>query len=895
MTGENVRVAVVWAAGPVSGDVTVSHGTLRELNVVAGDGTVDDGRFDITSEGACRLQIACGDVMVQTGGCATRVTITSLERPFTFFLRDVLPESPIFLPDRGVAVTTAADSRSCSDIAAEIEGRRRVDHLAQLAMDPEEGYETASREVRTHMNETWLGVGRDMRIFHLHPNWSHGFFGVVKPCLAGYPRPVSEKTFKGYRHPSTVRGEVAYLEYEFVVGRGSNCTIKLTRRLEDGVLPILHGTQTDGDVTYKLTAFASFEGKPLRLDTVEGTHFLVADGHSSCHVHTEEQNKVFEKELAAEQAKREEIVLYIRVEAENPAPVPRYAWFKAPRQYPRQVPKECKQRHDPGGLSVLNDHGDERVLAVTRLDGRPMAEPEQAVLIPASDSVVFETLIPHRPVSADRIEGIAAENFDTRYAECRTFWNGKLSAGPRIDIPEPRVNEMVKAGILHLDLITYGQEPDKPLIPSIGHFAALAVESAPIMFTYDVMGLHDVARRTMDFFLAKQHGDGRMANYAASLAETGPVLFAIGEHYRLAGDLDWLKRQAPRVLKACEYIIGRRREHQKEECRGLNYGLFDGGVADNQSPYCFLMSNGYACAGLQRTAEWLKELDPARAEELEQEAAAYREDIRTAFRDAMERAPVVPLRDGTWRSSVSPLAEGVGNYHLYCEGTPCFSHGVFQSDDVLLSPTWLVFLGILDPDELAVDDMIHVQTEVFMQRNVAFGQPYHSRHDYAHLRRDEVKAFLKTYYNGFATMADRETYTWNEHTHGGGKHKTHEEAWFLMQTRWMLLMEEDDELHLLRAVPRAWLRDGKRIAFQQLPSYVGKVSMDVESRVSKGEIRARYTLHDTRRPEKLVIRLPHPDEKKAARAEGGSYRAETESVEIESPAAQGEVVIRFAG
>ena len=79
-------------------------------------------------------------------------------------------------------------------------------------------------------------------------------------------------------------------------------------------------------------------------------------------------------------------------------------------------------------------------------------------------------------------------------------------------------------------------------------------------------------------------------------------------------------------------------------------------------------------------------------------------------------------------------------------------------------------------------------------RNVAFSQPYYSRHDWVHLRRGETKAFLKDYYNSVAGLADRDTYTFWEHFFHQSPHKTHEEAWFLMQTRWMLYMEHGDTL-----------------------------------------------------------------------------------------------------
>src|SRR5207249_4573088 len=118
-------------------------------------------------------------------------------------------------------------------------------------------------------------------------------------------------------------------------------------------------------------------------------------------------------------------------------------------------------------------------------------------------------------------------------------------------------------------------------------------------------------------------------------------------------------------------------------------------------------------------------------------------------------------------------------------------------------------------------------------RNVAFSQPYYSPHPWVHLRRGEVKQFLKAYYNGFASLADRETYSFWEHYFHASPHKTHEESWFLMQTRWMLYMEQGQTLKLLPGVPRAWLGNGKGIELVDAATYLGPLSFSLRSSLER--------------------------------------------------------------
>ena len=187
---------------------------------------------------------------------------------------------------------------------------------------------------------------------------------------------------------------------------------------------------------------------------------------------------------------------------------------------------------------------------------------------------------------------------------------------------------------------------------------------------------------------------------------------------------------------------------------------------------------------------------------------------------------------------------------------------------------------MLEPDEPGATFLLRSHHELFTRDNAGLSQPYYCRHDYAHIRRGEVNAFLKTYYNQFTALQDRETYTFWEHYFHASQHKTHEEGWFLMQTRWMLYLEAGETLTLLPAIPRAWLADGKVIELSDVASYFGKVSLRVESQLSDGRIRAEITCDGPRKPSAVELRLPHPEGRRASAVAGGEYLPGRESVRI---------------
>lgn len=871
-------IAVLWQRGNRKGTVQVEHGALARLVVERGKGRTGAHRFSFSADGPCRLRIHVRNANVERGADATIVTVRTARDAFSFFLRDVSRAEPIFIPSLRVVVSHAADRRSYEDIERAIRSRDHLTALQKIASEPEESFVSAAEETRSLVCQTWLGLSRDLRIFTFQFREGQERWDWIQPKFHGFDVTTPETDKDALRHA-------------FLIGRGWGCQQKLTRRLEDGVLPILRASLVDDDVTYDCTAFVTLESSPVTTKTNRGTHFLVAHGHGQGHMLTAEQKQQFEELLPRELARDEETVLCLQVKATNTSAASRYAWFSAPSHLPNQH-YPPKQEMDANGFTVFPSG---RVSAVHRLDGKPLRQREIAVLLRPGETCVFECYLPHRPISKQRAARLAKFDFAEKQAASRAFWQQKLRARARICVPETRIDEMVRAGLCHLDLVTYGREPRGALAATVGHFSPIGSESAPIIQFFDSMGWHDVARRSLQFFLDMQHPNGFMQNFGGYTLETGAVLWTMGEHYRYTRDDRWARAVTPKLLKACEYLFQWRKRNQRPELRGQGYGMLDGKVADPNDPFHIFMLNGYAYLGLSRVSEMLARVHPAEARRLAREANAFRADIRASLKEALARSPAVPLSDGSWCPSCPPWAErDRGTVCLYAQRASVLSHGTFFVRDSLLGPLYLVFQEVLDPREPAAEWLLQVHAELMTTRNVAFSQPYYSRHDWVHLKRGEVKAFLKTYYNAFAGLADRETYTfWEHYCSSASPHKTHEEAWFLMQTRWMLYLEEGDTLALLPAVPRAWLESGKSIRLENVASYFGPISLRVESRLDQGEIEARIECRSKRQPKAVRLRIPHPQRAPAREVVGGVYDAERESVCLRPFAGAARVVVRF--
>ena len=859
----NITVSILWKAGPSDGSVEVRGGRLAGLRA-SGGGSTDT--FKLAADGDRRLDVTVADVNLGWSADPTAVTIRSNRGAFSFLLRDVVREWPIFLPSFGAVVTEAGDVRSYEQIERDIRSRKLQTVLQRIESEPEETYQKAASATRSQCCPMWLGISRDYRIFEL--GWSRNNY-TIDPKQHSSPIQISET-------------DKTFLSYNYTVGRGTGCREDMPRRLEDGVLPILHYKLHDDDVVYDSIAFATMERSALTLKSLRGTHFLAADGHGIGHMFTEKQQAEFDTLDLKEQNRDEETVLFIRVEAVNKGSVPRYAWFKSIRFR--------GSRMDADGFGLADDG---RVFAVSKLNGAPMPKEEVAILLTPGAKAVFEIRVPHQPISPERAAKLSEQDFDARHKECAEFWKSKLASAAKVRLPEKRLEEMIQAGLLHLDLIAYGLEPDKPVAPCIGVYCPIGSESSPIVQFMDSMGWNGLARRSLTYFLEKQHEDGFMQNYGGYMLETGAALWSMGEHYRYTRDDAWAGQIASKLIIACDYLIAWRNRNMKEDIRGKGYGMLDGKVADPEDPYHIFMLNGYAYMGLSRVSEMLAATMPEESRRLACAAEELKQAVRDSFFESMARSPVVPLSDGTWCPSAPPWAEADSPACLLTDNANWHSHGTVGTRDSLLGPLYLVFQEVIEPEEDASKWLLESTTELLHMRNVAFSQPYYSRHPWVNLRLGQVKAFLKAHYNALASLADRETYTFTEHYFLVSNHKTHEEGWFLLQMRWMLYMEQGDDLKLLPGIPRAWMESGKRIELDGMASYFGPLSLRVESRLDEGFIKAEVKLQPDRKPRRIGIRLPHPEGKKAVEVTGGVYDAATETVWVEPFGGSAVVVARF--
>ena len=873
------RIVIEWKSVVGEVEIKAENGSVSSVMLLKGKGRIRGCTIKVGKPSCVRLRCGIQDPSTSLGPNSTIISIGNGDDSFSFFLRDVNATSPIWIPEYQVVVLPDGVSMSYDEVVASIASRHLVSKIDRIAQAEEASFEAAEKVTRNMSVPIWLGISRDIRMFEITEE--------LPDALSTYQ---ADKTIAPKLASTELIDESVSeypLSYNYSFSRGIGAYDNITRSLEDGVLPIYISVTEDDEVVYQSKSFVTLEKSILIEENVKGTHFMISDKYSQGRAWTDSQQKQLDKILANTPPAGEETVLVIHTVITNRGDVPRYAWMKTPFPSHRRI----EYTYDPAtGFSSFKDG---RVFCASRIKGRPVPNEETAVLLQPGESLEVDYLLPHSPVTSSRAQALAQRPYEELYAQCKVFWQNKLDAAAKIHIPEERIDNMLRAGVLHLDLITFGDRDQGTLAPNVGVYSPIGTESAPIIQYYESMGLTDQARRCLQYFLDTQQEDGSIVNFAGYTIETGAILWSIGEYYRYTRDRQWIGQNKDQILKACDYLLEWRRRNLREELKGRGYGMIDGKVADPVDPYHQFMLNGYSYLGLKRISEVMSELGYAEAQPLTAEATAWRHDILDSFHACLASSPVVPVSDGSWCPTCSPWAESRTARFLLHKAENYRSHGTVMVPDGLLGPLHLIFTEVIDPESRDASLLLKYYRDVICQGNSLFSQPYYGKHNLIQARLGQVKPFLNTYYYTVAPHFDHATGTFWEHLFKVSVHKTHEEANFLMETRNMLYLEDGDTLRLLNVIPRRWLGNGKKIVLDSVLSYFGRIDLDVTSNVSEGEIRAHVSCPGPRRPSTVTARLPHPDGRKADKASGGTYDPVTETVTVTDFPGEADIVLKF--
>ncbi len=781
----------------------------------------------------------------------TIVTVRSAENPFSFAVDEAERGDRIYVKDFGALVTRASDPVTINEykrILDETGGKTLYDRVAAF---PEQTLMRAWQDMPIKQPYYFiLGCEGGRERFQLHAN------GDVQMHWPSHPQRKGPNN-TGLAWPNGLRLRFSVPETRFK-----------DQFLADGYLPIVTTRWLDGDLLYEQEAFAV----PLSGD-IETASPMQAD---------------------------DPVVAMLRFRVVNQSGERRHAVLRlsSNAQARRETTSRSFETLRADGSRVMGMHEGRPVLRyiLDRRNGGTLSNtksgPVYTIVLAGRQEHTFFVKAPFRtPESKDEIARVDRLEFAGQRAQAANFWRRRVAAGSQIRTPEPWLNDFYKAALTHLLINSEREMGSDRYAARVGSisYGAYGNESIMMISDLDRRGYSREAERALELFLHHQGSvalPGTFASkegvlYGAGGYEAGGynqhhgwILWGLGEHWFHTRDRAWMERSAPKIVAACRWIASERKATQKLDGgrRVPEYGLLPAGSLEDVTDYWFWIStNSFTWWGLKYAAAALIDFGHPESAGIAEEANRYGQDILAAYREAAVRSPVVRLRDGTYvpkfPSNVYTRGRAYGWLRETLEGA------IMLPITRLLEPGSREAEWVLKDfeDNLYISDKYGYSVPTFdrfwfsrggfsMQPNLLHGPlPY--------FYRDDIKHFIRAYFNPFASGFDPGLRLLPEHPlpelgYLGGQHfKTSDESQSNYWLRLMFAAELDETLHLGRGIPRYWLNDGQPIGIDNASTYFGSVSYTIRPELSAGRISMTLDPPERNAPKAIVVRFRHPEEK----------------------------------
>lgn len=463
----------------------------------------------------------------------------------------------------------------------------------------------------------------------------------------------------------------------------------------------------------------------------------------------------------------------------------------------------------------------------------------------------------------DRETLLALRHADARRQTLR-FWRDYEARGARFQVPEESVNRLFRANLWHalrLPRRHGGPEAGVKIDLPYSNFAydqtgiPWPVNQAVYVdyMIYGLRGLHTLAQEELlAMFRENQEPDGRVRGYANWGVYTPSMLYAVSQNYLLSHDRAALEALLPYSLKALDWCLQeiQRSAGRPDTARGLVWAPLNDGTGEG----AWAFTQAYIYAGLDFFGRVLREIGHPRATECQAAAGEFRRSVEHAFGAATLRSPIVQLRDHTWIPYVP------------CEAlTPRRLLDQWYATDVDTGASHLLRLEALPSLGVLADSLIQDHEDnLFLNGWGMANEPVYNPLSTAYLLRDDPLAVIRGFYSYMACAFSHAALEPVEHRWFWGQYfgpPSTDGAWFDLYRHMLIREMNDDSLFLAQATPRKWLDNGQRIEVRNAPTYFGKLSFTIDSRVGEGRIQTDIAMPDIRLPRSLILRLRHPEAK----------------------------------
>lgn len=472
--------------------------------------------------------------------------------------------------------------------------------------------------------------------------------------------------------------------------------------------------------------------------------------------------------------------------------------------------------------------------------------------------------------------------FYTDLVAFKTRWDELLQASMQIEVPDPRVANMARFGLVRAIMTRVGDTPKYGAVDK--NYGGNEHDGFPDTFNVETTamidwGLLDRAGRYIDNYFGRfVRDDGSILYRGPETGQFGRMLTVLAQYANAGGDPQLLLKHRPRIDAIANLLLELRAKALTQPASDPAYGMIAGwSEADSSldpqparymAPY--LSNSTEAARGFRDLGRvWQSigtrtgnaELD-AWGQRLVREAAALRKDIEVSI--ARSQLTV----DG--RSTLPAIAGVAEPFHV-----------AVQRDR--LDPqhrSYRAYMEMMYSGSLSASQVRSIVDYRASQRDVLLGIPtaynYGSRevagfllygHFYGVIQHDMIREALLTMYSDLAHQYTRGMWLAPETrrpllTEEAAPYCTPAQLIATLFARWLLVFEdpEAEVLWLGKAIPRAWLEDGKKIGVSGATTRWGRVDYSIASSVSRRSVAATIVFPERGFAAETRLRLRVPND-----------------------------------
>ena len=500
------------------------------------------------------------------------------------------------------------------------------------------------------------------------------------------------------------------------------------------------------------------------------------------------------------------------------------------------------------------------------------------ITLEAKQGRFVDVLVPMVPTERAIADRELNAGYDQALAEANAYWAQRPATAATIDVPEDYIGDTIHQFERFAQVLSEREPETGRNVTLSGSLAYVKIWATPtgkmVSMFLDPLGYHELAGEFLEPFIEAQgtrkppseflplHAGylGSPAKFKSIdwMADHGSLLFALANHALLSSDAQVKKRYAEVVVKACEFIRDARRAKGHGGVEGI---LPPARYSDAREETQGVWSDGWNFKGLSTGARLLRQIQHPRAAEFTAEAADYQRTYMAAFRAATAQAATWTDEDGKTYPFVPTSLHGA---------VPEVSRHPFYLDT---GPMNLVFAGLLN----AEDPLMQASLKWFRDGPVQrFARPEGNFRQVAFLRHEmsscipgyswnvfhnhqlrDRQHYLEGMYSQFAGAISRQTRTVCE-TRGGitGRITHADTPFFLARLAVVDDVIADNELHLLRICPLAWISAERESKFENMPTAFGPVTLRWKLSSDGKTLALTYTNAFHTKPGRVRLHVP---------------------------------------